>query len=174
VKPKGHAIECRINAEHPLTFIPFAGTIESFIPPFDTKHVRIDTALSTGSTVPPIYDSLLAKLICFADSRFGAIERMKQSLSQFRISGIPTTIPFHLSALNDTRFLEGSYDTSFVDKLKTYTVTHGEVASAILCQVPRKIKFLANEENTNDNAWMKSRFSEANFDHYFSDSRCDS
>jgi len=174
VKPKGHAIECRINAEHPLTFIPFAGTIESFIPPFDTKHVRIDRALSTGSTVPPFYDSLIAKLICFADSRFGVIERMKQSLSQFRISGIPTTIPFHLSALNDTRFLEGSYDTSFVDKLKPYTVTDGEVASAILCQVPRKIKFLANEGNTNDNAWMKSRFSEANFDHYFSDSRCDS
>jgi acetyl/propionyl-CoA carboxylase alpha subunit len=173
VKPKGHAIECRINAEHPLSFIPFSGTIKSFSPPFDTKHVRIDTALSTGSTVPPYYDSLIAKLICFGDNRFAAIERMKQSLSLFRISGIPTTIPFHLSALNDKRFIDGSYDTSFVDKLKPYSAQDGEVASAILCQLPRKIKFLINEGNSNEDAWMKSRFSESNFDDYFSISRWD-
>jgi acetyl/propionyl-CoA carboxylase alpha subunit len=171
VKPRGHAIECRINAEHPLSFIPFAGTIKSFSPPFNTKHVRIDTALSTGSTVPPYYDSLIAKLICFGDSRFAAIERMKQSLSLFRISGIPTTIPFHLSALNDKRFIDGSYDTSFVDKLKPYSTQDGEVASAILCQLPRKIKFLINEGNSNEDAWMKSRFNESNFDDYFSISR---
>lgn len=171
VKPRGHAIECRINAEHPLSFIPFAGTIKSFSPPFNTKHVRIDTALSTDSTIPPFYDSLIAKLICFGDSRYDAIERMKQSLSMFRISGIPTTIPFHLSALNDTRFIEGIYDTSFVDKLRPYSVVDGEVASAILCQLPRKIKFLINEESSNENVWMKSRFSESNFDHYFSNSR---
>jgi len=173
VKPRGHAIECRINAEHPLSFIPFAGTIRSFTPPLDTKDVRIDTALSTGSTVPPYYDSLIAKLICFGDNRFAAIERMKQSLSVFRISGIPTTIPFHLSALNDTSFIEGSYDTSFVDNLKPYSVIDGEVASAILCQLPRKIKFVVTEGNSNENAWMKSRFSDSNFDHYFSISRWD-
>ncbi len=173
VKPKGHAIECRINAEHPLSFIPFAGTIKSFSPPFDTKHVRIDTALSTGSTVPPYYDSLIAKLICFGDNRFAAIERMKQSLSLFRISGIPTTIPFHLSALNDKRFIDGSYDTSFVDKLKPYSTQDGEVASAILCQLPRKIKFLINEGNSNENAWMKSKFNVSNFDDYFSISKWD-
>lgn len=173
VKPRGHAIECRINAEHPLSFIPFAGTIKSFIPPVESENVRIDTALSEGSTVPPFYDSLIAKLICFADTRFDAIERMKQSLSMFRISGIPTTIPFHLSALNDTRFIEGSYDTSFVDDLKPYSAIDGEVASAILCQLPRKIKFLINEENLNENAWMKSRFNDSNFDRYFSISRWD-
>lgn len=173
VKPRGHAIECRINAEHPLSFIPFAGTIKSFIPPVESENVRIDTALSAGSTVPPFYDSLIAKLICFADTRFDAIERMKQSLSMFRISGIPTTIPFHLSALNDTRFIEGSYDTSFVDDLKPYSAIDGEVASAILCQLPRKIKFLINEENLNENAWMKSRFNDSNFDRYFSISRWD-
>jgi acetyl-CoA carboxylase, biotin carboxylase subunit len=173
VKPRGHAIECRINAEHPLSFIPFAGTITSFTPPLDTKDVRIDTALSAGSTIPPYYDSLIAKLICFADTRFDAIEKMKKSLSTFRISGIPTTIPFHLSALNDTRFIEGSYDTSFVDNLKPYSVIDGEVASAILCQLPRKIKFVVTEGNSNENAWMKSRFSDSNFDHYFSISRWD-
>jgi acetyl/propionyl-CoA carboxylase alpha subunit len=173
VKPRGHAIECRINAEHPLSFIPYAGTIKSFIPPVESENVRIDTALSVGSTVPPFYDSLIAKLICFADTRFDAIERMKQSLSMFRISGIPTTIPFHLSALNDTRFIEGSYDTSFVDDLKPYSEIDGEVASAILCQLPRKIKFLINEENLNENAWMKSRFNDSNFDRYFSISRWD-
>jgi len=173
VKPRGHAIECRINAEHPLSFIPFAGTIRSFTPPLDTKDVRIDTALSEGSTIPPFYDSLIAKLICFADTRIDAIEKMKQSLSTFRISGIPTTIPFHLSALNDTRFIEGSYDTSFVDNLKPYSVIDGEVASAILCQLPRKIKFVVTEGNSNENAWMKSRFSDSNFDHYFSISRWD-
>ena len=173
VKPRGHAIECRINAEHPLSFIPFAGTIRSFTPPLDTKDVRIDTALSAGSTIPPYYDSLIAKLICFADTRFDAIEKMKKSLSTFRISGIPTTIPFHLSALNDTSFIEGSYDTSFVDNLKPYSVIDGEVASAILCQLPRKIKFVVTEGNSNENAWMKSRFSDSNFDHYFSISRWD-
>lgn len=173
VKPRGHAIECRINAEHPLSFIPFAGTIKSFIPPVESENVRIDTALSAGSTVPPFYDSLIAKLICFADTRFDAIERMKQSLSMFRISGIPTTIPFHLSALNDTRFIEGSYDTSFVDDLKPYSAIDGEVASAILCQLPRKIKFLVNEGNSNEDAWMKSRFSKSNFDDYYSISRWD-
>jgi acetyl/propionyl-CoA carboxylase alpha subunit len=98
---------------------------------------------------------------------------MKQSLSVFRISGIPTTIPFHLSALNDTSFIEGSYDTSFVDNLKPYSVIDGEVASAILCQLPRKIKFVVTEGNSNENAWMKSRFSDSNFDHYFSISRWD-
>jgi acetyl/propionyl-CoA carboxylase alpha subunit len=173
VKPRGHAIECRINAEHPLSFIPYAGTIKSFIPPVESENVRIDTALSAGSTVPPFYDSLIAKLICFADTRFDAIERMKQSLSMFRISGIPTTIPFHLSALNDTRFIEGSYDTSFVDDLKPYSAIDGEVASAILCQLPRKIKFLINEGSLNENAWMKSRFNDSNFDRYFSISRWD-
>jgi acetyl/propionyl-CoA carboxylase alpha subunit len=91
----------------------------------------------------------------------------------FRISGIPTTIPFHLSALNDTRFIEGSYDTSFVDDLKTYSTIDGEVASAILCQLPRKIKFLINEGSLNENAWMKSRFNDSNFDRYFSISRWD-
>lgn len=171
VRPRGHAIECRINAEHPLTFIPFGGTIKSFVPPYDTKNVRIDTALSSGSIVPPFYDSLIAKLICFEDSRIGTIETMKRSLSMFRISGIPTTIPFHISALNDTRFIEGMYDTSFVDELTPFSLKDGEVASAILCQLPRKVKFLEKKGNSNADIWIKSRYSDSNFDQYLSNSR---
>lgn len=167
VKRVGHAIECRINAEHPLSFVPFPGTIRSFVPPNNTKNVRLDTALSSGSIVPPFYDSLIAKLICFSETRIGAIEIMKRSLSEFRISGIPTTIPFHLSALNDTRFIEGKYDTSFVEELKPYASKEGEVASAILCQLPRKIKFL-QERRSNVDGWMRSRFDESNFDNLHS------
>jgi acetyl-CoA carboxylase biotin carboxylase subunit len=171
VKSRGHAIECRINAEHPLTFIPYAGTIKSFTPPHDPLHVRVDTALSAGSTVPPFYDSLIAKLISYGDNRFAAIEIMRRSLSTFRISGIPTTVPFHISALNDVSFIEGNYNTSFVDKLKPYSSMDGEVAAAILCQLPRQIKFLVKEGNLNDDAWMKSRFSVSNFNDYHSISR---
>lgn len=171
VKPKGHAIECRINAEHPFSFIPSGGTIKSFVPPYDANNVRIDTALSADSIIPPFYDSLIAKLVCFEDSRIGAIETMKRSLSMFRISGIPTTIPFHISALNDMRFVEGVYDTSFVDELKPFSLKDGEVASAILCQLPRKVKFLQKEGNSNADIWTKSRYIDSNFDQYLSVSR---
>ncbi len=164
VKSKGHAIECRINAEHPLSFIPFAGKVKSFIPPPEEMGVRIDSALSSGYEIPSFYDSLIAKLICYGESRIHAIERMRRSLSMFRISGIPSTIPFHVSALNDIRFIEGNYNTSFVDELKPYSSKDGELASAILCQLPRKIKFLENKGYSNEEAWMKSRFSLSNFD----------
>jgi acetyl/propionyl-CoA carboxylase alpha subunit len=171
VKPKGHAIECRINAEHPFSFIPSGGIIRSFVPPKDANNVRIDTALSSGSIIPPFYDSLIAKVICFQDSRIGAIETMKRSLSMFRISGIPTTIPFHISALNDMRFVEGMYDTSFVDELKPFSLKDGEVASAILFQLPRKVKFLQKEGNSITDTWTKSGYIDSNFDKYLSISR---
>jgi acetyl-CoA carboxylase biotin carboxylase subunit len=156
VKPKGHSIECRINAEHPITFVPFSGTVTNFLPPAD-EDVRIDTALYSGYSIPSFYDSLIAKLICFGDDRYKAIEKMKESLASFRISGIPTTIPFHLSALNDRRFLEGNYDTSFIDDLKPYSSKEGEVAAAVLSQLPRRIRFLAKEGGAKDR-WMMSRF----------------
>ena len=111
IKAKGHAIECRINAEHPISFVPFLGTIKIFAPP-EEDGVRVDTALYAGYTIPTFYDSLIAKLICVGNGRQESIEKMKRSLSSFRISGIPSTIPFHLSALYDRRFVEGSYDAS--------------------------------------------------------------
>jgi acetyl/propionyl-CoA carboxylase alpha subunit len=172
VKSKGHAIECRINAEHPLSFVPFPGTVDTFLPP-EAIGVRVDTALSSGCTISPFYDSLIAKLICCGESRIDTIESMKQSLYSFRISGIPSTIPFHISALNDSRFLEGNYNTSFIDDLKRYSSKDGEIASAILCQLPKKIKFMKN--NLYEDPWIKSNLSFSNISNFshdlFSNSR---
>ena len=157
IKPKGHAIECRINAEHPITFVPFPGTIKKFRPPGE-DGVRIDTALYAGYTIPTFYDSLIAKLICFGNDRSEAIEKMKRSLLSFRISGIPSTIPFHISALYDRRFVEGNYDTSFINEMKSFSSKEGDIAAAILSVLPKRIEFLKSEEEENQDAWMKSRF----------------
>ncbi len=129
VKFRGHAIECRINAEHPISFAPYPGRVTEFIPPKD-DGVRVDTALYSGYTIPPFYDSLVAKLICHEEDRNKAIEKMRKSLLSFRISGIPSTIPFHLSALNDQRFLRGDYDTTFVKGLKPFASRDGQIGGS--------------------------------------------
>lgn len=157
VVSRGHAIECRINSEHPISFVPFSGTITKFIPP-DGRDVRIDTALYSGYAIPPFYDSLIAKLICSGKDRSEAISRMKKALGSFRISGIPTTIPFHITALNDKRFLSGDYSTSFVDDLKPFSSKEGEIAAAILYHLPKSSHFLKEAEAVDP--WMKSRFQE--------------
>jgi acetyl-CoA carboxylase, biotin carboxylase subunit len=157
IKPKGHAIECRINAEHPISFVPFPGTIKKFRPP-EEDGVRIDTALYAGYTIPTFYDSLIAKVICFGNDRSEAIEKMKRSLLSFRISGIPSTIPFHISALYDRRFIEGSYDTSFINEMKSFSSKEGDIAAAILSVLPKRIEFLKSEEEEDQDPWMKSRF----------------
>jgi acetyl-CoA carboxylase biotin carboxylase subunit len=141
----GHAIECRLNAEHPMTFAPFPGVVEKFVPPLSgtasgDKSVRIDTALYSGYSIPPYYDSLIAKLICHAADRGQAIQTMREALISTRITGVPTTIPFHLSALNDSRFLQGNYDTSFVSDLKPYSVKSGEKAAALFAVLPRRLR----------------------------------
>ncbi len=155
IKIKGHAIECRINAEHPISFVPYPGIVKKFFPPQD-KDIRVDTALYSGYSIPIFYDSLISKLICFGNSRSEVIEKMKSSLSLFRISGVPSTIPFHISALNDRRFVEGQYDTSFIDELKIYTDKNGEMAAAIFTEFPKKIQFLKNDEERDDK-WMRNR-----------------
>jgi acetyl-CoA carboxylase, biotin carboxylase subunit len=155
IKTKGHAIECRINAEHPINFVPYPGTIKKFFPP-QGKDIRVDTALFSGYSIPIFYDSLISKLICFGNTRNEAIEKMKSSLLSFRISGVPSTIPFHISALNDRRFVEGQYDTSFVDEMKRYTEKTGEMAAAVFIEYPRKIQFVKAGEVTHDN-WMRNR-----------------
>ena len=119
IKASGHAIECRINAENPLTFTPYPGLVKQFLPP-KNYDIRIDSSIYSGYSIPPFYDSLIAKVICIGASRKDSIDRMKRALLSFRISGIPTTIPFHISALNDNRFLDGIYDTSFIDYMKLY------------------------------------------------------
>ena len=153
---KGHAMECRINAEHPLSFVPYPGIVKKFIPP-QGANIRVDTALYTGYSIPIFYDSLISKLICFGKSRNETVEKMKNALLAFRISGIPSTIPFHISALNDRHFIDGQYDTSFIDKMKTYSEKKGEIAAAIFAEIPKKLQFLKTDEKNNEDKWLKNR-----------------
>ena len=155
IKIRGHAIECRINTEHPLTFVPFTGTVKKLVVPTG-DGIRVDTALYSGYSIPVFYDSLIAKMICFGNNRIEAIEKMKTSLKSFRISGIPSTIPFHMSALNDKRFVEGKYDTSFIDKMAPFSSKDGEIPAAIFYVLPKKTKF--KTEGNQQDPWMISRF----------------
>ena len=112
----GHSIECRINAERPeRNFMPSPGKIETFIPPSGTS-VRCDTHCFSGYTVPPNYDSLIAKVIVHGKDREEAVTRMRQALSEFQIEGISTTIPVHLALLNDQEFLDGQYNTRWMEQ----------------------------------------------------------
>ena len=114
---KGHAIECRINAEDPKhNFRPSPGTITSFHMP-GGPGIRVDSHVYTGYTVPSHYDSLLAKLIGYGDTRDEAIARVVRALEEFIIEGIPTTIPFHLHAIQHEDFRAGRATTEFVSKL---------------------------------------------------------
>lgn len=158
VSCRGHAIECRINAEHPITFAPYPGQVEKFVPPTG-NGIRIDSALYTGYTVPPFYDSLLAKVVCHAENRSAAIEKMKRALASTKIGGIPTTIPFHLSALHDYRFISGNYNTSFASDLKQYTSKAGEAAAAVFAALPkrRRAPVIHAKEGKDFDPWLKSR-----------------
>jgi acetyl-CoA carboxylase biotin carboxylase subunit len=112
---RGHAIECRINAEHPETFTPSAGKITAFHPPGGTG-VRVDTAAYAEGTIPPYYDSLIAKLIVRGKDRTEAISRMARALEMFMVEGIYTTIPLHRKILADRDFRAGLIDTTFIER----------------------------------------------------------
>ena len=116
VRFTGHAIECRINAEHPKTFAPSPGRINGLNLPGGIG-VRVDTAAYTDSVIPPYYDSLVAKLITHGQDRQEAIQRMRRALSMFVIEGIHTTIPLHEQIFQDERFVAGEFDTSFLANL---------------------------------------------------------
>ena len=94
-----------------------------------------------GYSIPPFYDSLVAKLVCSAENRDDAIRMMKDALFSFRISGIPTTIPFHISALSDKRFQEGNYDTSFINEVKPFSSKEGEFAACNTISIAKKGPF---------------------------------
>lgn len=115
IKPNGHAIEFRINAEDPTSFVPQPGKIEKLYLP-GGYGVRVDTHIYQGYTIPPYYDSLIAKLIVWGKTREEAIERGKRALKEFIIEGLKTTIPFHLKMLEHPEFIKGTYTTSLVDK----------------------------------------------------------
>lgn len=116
VESKGHALECRVNAEDPRhNFRPSAGTITSFHPP-GGPGVRIDTHCYAGYAIPPHYDSLIAKVITWGRDREEAIARMRRALLEFEIGGIRTTIPFHLKVLDNAFFRRGEVSTNFVQR----------------------------------------------------------
>jgi acetyl-CoA carboxylase biotin carboxylase subunit len=112
---RGHAIECRINAEHPEKFTPSAGKISTFNIPGGTG-IRVDTALYAEGVVPPYYDSLIAKLVARGKDREEAILRMQRALEMFIVEGIFTTIPLHQRILHDADFRSGNFDTKFMER----------------------------------------------------------
>ena len=113
---RSHSIECRINAEDPdNNFVPSQGKITEYHPP-GGPGVRVDSHLYKGYTIPPYYDSLIAKLIVHAQDRKSAILRMKRALEEYIIEGIKTTIPFHLNVLETENFQKGEYSTGFIEE----------------------------------------------------------
>jgi acetyl-CoA carboxylase, biotin carboxylase subunit len=111
----GHSLECRINAEDPEKFTPSPGTITKYSPP-GGFGVRVDSAMESGSTVVPYYDSLIAKLITHGRNRQESVARMKRALSEFTIEGIKTTIPLHRRILEDPDFQKGHVSTTFLER----------------------------------------------------------
>ena len=112
---RGHSIECRINAEHPATFVPSAGKITAFNVP-GGNGVRVDTAQYAEGVVPPYYDSLIAKLIVHGNDRAEAIAKMERALGQFIVQGIETSIPLHQAIFADAGFRAGEFDTGFMER----------------------------------------------------------
>jgi len=122
---RGHAIECRINAEHPQRFTPSAGKITVFNVP-GGNGIRVDTAQYAEGVVPPYYDSLIAKLIAYGVDREEAIVRMERALSQFVVQGIDTSISLHQAIFADAAFRAGEFDTKFMERFLART-TEGAV-----------------------------------------------
>ncbi len=115
IRFEGHAIECRINAENPETFMPTPGRVTAFHAP-GGPGVRVDSALYAGYVVPPYYDSLVAKLIVHAPTRAMAIARLRRALDEFAVLGIETTIPLHRRLVDDSEFQAGDYTIHWLER----------------------------------------------------------
>ena len=115
VEVRGHALECRINAENPETFVPSPGRITGFHVPGGIG-VRVDTWAYTDCVIPPFYDSLVAKLITYGNDRAEAIRRMHRALEMFIVEGIYTSIPLHQKIISDPDFQAGKFDTNFIKR----------------------------------------------------------
>jgi len=111
----GHALECRINAEHPVTFVPSPGRVQALALPGGIG-VRVDTAIYPGGVIPPYYDSLVAKLITFGRDRAESIARMQRALDMFVVEGIHTSIPLHQEIMADEEFRSAAIDTHFIQR----------------------------------------------------------
>ena len=116
VEFRGHSIECRINAENPdKNFMPSPGTITGLYLP-GGNGVRIDTAIYDGYTIPPTYDSMIAKIITHGDNRNEAISKMRRALEEVVIEGVDTNVDFLLKIIRNNNFIRGTFDTSFIEK----------------------------------------------------------
>lgn len=115
VQLRGHAIECRVNAEDPTTFIPCPGLISTYIPP-GGRRVRVDSAVYQGYKVPPFYDSMIAKVITWGESREEATVRMRRALGETVIEGIKTNIPLHLRILENPAFPKADFYTKWIEE----------------------------------------------------------
>ncbi|HWB51893.1 MAG TPA: acetyl-CoA carboxylase biotin carboxylase subunit [Stellaceae bacterium] len=115
IRPRGHAVECRINAENPDDFRPSPGRVSEYHAP-GGPGIRIDSALYQGYTVPPYYDSLVAKLIAFGDDRAECLMRLRRALEEYVIGGIETTIPLHQRLLDAPDFRRGAYDIGWLER----------------------------------------------------------
>ena len=125
--PRGHAIECRINAEDPTNnFMPAPGEITNLHLP-GGPGIRVDTHIYNSYKVPPFYDSLIAKLIVSARNRVDAIRRLNRALDEFVIEGIKTTIPFHKFVIHTPEFMSGNFDTHFLENI--YDKVKDEISS---------------------------------------------
>jgi acetyl-CoA carboxylase biotin carboxylase subunit len=112
---RGHAIECRINAEDPQTFAPSPGTVKNYVAP-GGMHVRVDSGLYVGYRVPPYYDSMIAKLIVYGTTRERCIMRLRRALEEYVIEGMKTTLPLHQKLVRDEEFLEGAYTIKWLEQ----------------------------------------------------------
>jgi acetyl-CoA carboxylase biotin carboxylase subunit len=113
---QGHAIECRVNAENPETFVPCPGRVVDYHPP-GGLGVRVDSGLYAGYMMPPYYDSMVAKLIVSGSTRNECLMRLRRSLEEFVIGGIETTIPLHQRIIRQQEFIDGDYDIHWLEKL---------------------------------------------------------
>ncbi|HEY0627513.1 MAG TPA: acetyl-CoA carboxylase biotin carboxylase subunit [Allosphingosinicella sp.] len=112
---RGHAIECRINAEDPKTFAPSPGLVKNYVAP-GGMHVRVDSGLYAGYKVPPYYDSMIAKLIVYGTTRERCIMRLRRALEEFVVDGMKTTIPLHQKLVRDPEFNEGEYTIKWLEE----------------------------------------------------------
>ncbi len=115
IKFSGHAIECRVNAEHPVTFVPSPGLVTDYHPP-GGLGVRVDSGLYSGYRVPPHYDSLIAKLIVHGQTRNECLMRLRRALEEFVIEGVDTTIPLHQKLISEPGFINGDYDIHWLER----------------------------------------------------------
>jgi acetyl-CoA carboxylase biotin carboxylase subunit len=122
IVPRGHAIECRINAEDPRNnFAPQAGTVSTILFP-GGPGIRVDTHLYSGATIPPYYDSMIAKIIAYGDDRNAAIARMERALRETVVDGVRTTVDLCLEILATPQFREGRYDIGFLPAMLSAAV----------------------------------------------------